>query len=99
MPYNHAIYVSGNGHLQPASQTLANQALTEIGPQNRSQVQAAYAAPTFAQKCKVVLAVLCETNIGQRVAVVGNASAIGAWDISRPLILNTDERVYPSWQC
>lgn len=62
--------------------------------------QKPFSSPSaVALKCKIVLAVLCETSIGQRVAVVGNASTIGAWEIARPLLLSTDERAYPTWSC
>ncbi|KAA8496669.1 Phosphoglucan, water dikinase, chloroplastic [Porphyridium purpureum] len=47
---------------------------------------------------EVVFEVKCETRPGQNVGLLGSAVAFGAWDKAKPLILETDPDLYPTWR-
>lgn len=38
-----------------------------------------------------------EVHFGESVAVVGSHPSIGAWDVSKALVLKTNEDIFPSW--
>mmetsp|Transcript_52080 Transcript_52080/g.124002 ORF Transcript_52080/g.124002 Transcript_52080/m.124002 type:complete len:285 (-) Transcript_52080:100-954(-) len=47
----------------------------------------------------ICVEVTCETSPGDEVVLCGEDAAIGAWDVSRGVRLQTTEELYPRWSC
>ncbi|KAK4523787.1 hypothetical protein GAYE_SCF00G1683 [Galdieria yellowstonensis] len=50
-------------------------------------------------KTTVKFHVRCETQRGERLALVGDLEALGAWDPARAIPLWTNSKKYPRWSC